>query len=248
MEFVQRLTGLLARQMLAKPARLRARRAIATITFDDFPKSAWTVGGAILARYGVHGTYYAAGSLAEQNLKNIDYYDENDLRAVAAAGHEIGAHSFAHVRTTAMSNAELADDTRRNAEFLRPFLNGAALESYAYPYGAVSPRTKRFHAPGFSNLRGVHPGLNLDPLDLSQLNTIGIETGTWNESAVARAIETAREKHAWIVFHTHDVSDGPSPYGCTPAMLERVLKGLKDGGIEVVPMREALRVATGDVP
>jgi peptidoglycan/xylan/chitin deacetylase (PgdA/CDA1 family) len=248
MGLIRRLTGLVARHVPVKSARLHARRPIASITFDDFPKSAWITGGAMLAGYGVRGTYYAAGSLAGQVHDGIAHYDADDLRAVIAAGHEIGCHGFAHERSINMPNAVLADDTRRNREFLRPFLGGTPPESYAFPYGAVSLRTKRLQAPHFSNLRGVHPGVNLDPLDLAQLKTTGVETSTWNEGAIAHAIAQARSAKGWIVFHTHDVSDSPSPYGCTPAMLERVLKGLKDGGIEVLPMREALRVATGDVP
>jgi hypothetical protein len=36
---------------------------VASISFDDFPKSAWSLGGQVLARHEVHGTYYTGGQL-----------------------------------------------------------------------------------------------------------------------------------------------------------------------------------------
>ena len=38
------------------------------------------------------------------------FYDEGDLTALAAAGHEIGCHGFAHQPTPALSDEELAAD------------------------------------------------------------------------------------------------------------------------------------------
>ena len=56
-----KLTSLLARSLAARPARLAGHKPVASITFDDFPKNAWTQGGPVMARYGVKGTYYTAG-------------------------------------------------------------------------------------------------------------------------------------------------------------------------------------------
>ena len=78
-------------------------------------------------------------------------------------------------QTPFLSDDALAADTARNAAFLKPFLGGAKLESYAYPYGASSVRTKKFYAAHFSNLRGVHPGINQGRIDLAQLNAVSME-------------------------------------------------------------------------
>ena len=37
---------------------------VVSFTFDDFPRSAWSNGGAVLEEYDVRGTYYAAMGLA----------------------------------------------------------------------------------------------------------------------------------------------------------------------------------------
>ena len=89
---------------------------------------------------------------------------------------------FARLRGSAklgLTTDELAADADRNREFLRPFLSGEAPVSYAFPFGRVSPRTKRFYAQRFSNLRGVHPGINAGRVDLAQLNTVSLEVRCW---------------------------------------------------------------------
>lgn len=240
-----RLNRLLARLTPAHSVRLAGARPIASITFDDFPKSAWTRGGPILARYKVRGTYYTAGSFCGRTEEGVEYYDADDLRALAAAGHEIGCHSFAHQPTPGLSTQELAKDSSRNAEFLKPFLKGRAPESYAFPYGLASPRTKKFFAPRFTNVRGVHPGLNSGRADLALLNVVSIEMRCWDRDRIMRAITRARHDRAWIIFYTHGVGDTPSEYGSTPAMLSELLDRLAEARIEILPMREAVKEVVG---
>ena len=240
-----RLNRLLSRHAAIKSARLSGGRPIASITFDDFPKSAWALGGPVLARHGVRATYYTAGSFCGRTMDGRIFYDAEDLSAVAAAGHEIACHSFAHQPTPSLSLQELADDAARNAEFLRPFLAGGRAESYAFPYGLASPRTKRFFASRFSNVRGVHPGLNSGRADLALLDVVSIERRCWDRDQIMRAITRARHDRAWIVFYTHDISDAPSAYGSTPAMLSELLGRLIEARIEILPMREAVKEAVG---
>ncbi len=240
-----RLNRLLSRLTPVRSVRLAGARPLASITFDDFPKSAWSRGGQILAQYKVRGTYYVSGSFCGRTVDGTVFYDAEDLHALAAAGHEIGSHGFAHQPTPSLSSAGLEADAARNAEFLKPFLNGGSAESYAFPYGLASPRTKKFYARHFTNVRGVHPGLNSGRADLALLNVVSMEKRCWDGEAIARAIIRARHDRAWIVFYTHDIDDDPSPYGSTPAMLSEVLERLIDARIEILPMREAVKTAIG---
>jgi peptidoglycan/xylan/chitin deacetylase (PgdA/CDA1 family) len=238
-------TSWTARQWKAKAARLAGHRPVASITFDDFPKNAWTLGGPVLARHGVRGTYYTAGGFCGRTEDGTVFYDENDLRALAAAGHEIACHGFGHQPTPSLTTAELEADAERNLEFLRPFLKGAAPVSYAYPYGKASLRTKAFLAPRFSNLRGVHPGINAGRVDLAQLNTISLEARCWDQEKIEAAIQRARHEQAWLIFYTHDVSERPTEYGSTPGMLDWALSRIAAARITVLPVKEALPVALG---
>lgn len=241
MKIARRLSSLMARKLPVRPARLTRARAVASITFDDFPKSAWTAGGPVLARHDVRGTYYTAGGFCGRTMDAITYYDAADLSALLAAGHEIGCHGYSHQPTPDLASAALAEDARRNADFLRPFVGQAV--SYAFPFGAVSPRTKRFYAPRFASLRGVHPGVNQGRADLAQLSTISLEERCFSEQVVDAAIAAVKDKGGWLVFHTHDVSDAPTPYGITPQKLDWAIGRVKAAGIGFAPMREALDVA-----
>src|ERR1019366_7943175 len=120
-----RLTRFIAHMTRVRPARIRGRRPVASITFDDFPKSTWKNGGQILARFKARGTYYTAGTFCGRTMDGTQFYDEGDLRALAAAAHEIACHGFGHQPTPTLSDAALARDMERNAAFLAPFLGAA---------------------------------------------------------------------------------------------------------------------------
>jgi peptidoglycan/xylan/chitin deacetylase (PgdA/CDA1 family) len=245
MSFAYRLNAFAARRMVVRPARLAFERPTASFSFDDFPRSAFEAGGAVLQRHGVKATYYAAGRFCGARADGLDYYDEAMLRAVAEAGHEVGCHSFGHEHGPKVPSALLTDDFRRNAIFLREVLGETGPLSFAYPYGEVSPRTKRLAAGRFGSCRGIHPGLNGAGTDLAQLRAIPLERRSWRAAEVERWIAAAAAARAWIVFFSHDVSAAPSPYGCTPAMLDHALDQALRRDFAVAPVRDALAAGLG---
>lgn len=244
-EWKTKLTSLLGRTLVKRSIRLAGKRSVASITFDDFPKNAWTEGGPVLARHGIRATYYTAGGYCGRSLNGTRFYDAGDLTALAACGHEIGCHGFGHQATPGLSNPELAADSQRNAEFLKPFLKGEGPVSYAYPYGRVSPRSKRFYAPRFTSLRGTHGGINIGRVDLAQLNVISLEMGQWDQDGIEAAIQQVVQSNGWLILTTHDVSESPSRFGSTPGMLDWALKRVAAAKITVLPVREALPLALG---
>ena len=58
-----------------------------------------------------------------------------------------------------------------------------------------------------------------------------------------RAIERVLRNCGWIALYTHDVWGNPSPYGSTPQMLSDALAMVNEAGIEILPMRDAVKVA-----
>ena len=242
MELLRRINNLVTRHVPVKTGRAGSPRPIASISFDDFPKSAWTVAGPILADFGVKATYYTAGTFCGRTVEGMEFYDEADLEALAAAGHEIACHGFGHQPTTKLDSKALLADTLRNRAFLEKFLGGRPPASYAFPYGAASPRTKNFFADRFTNARGVHPGVNDGAMDLALLRAVSMESRCWDADWIERAISRAKAQNGWLAFYTHDVSDSPSKYGSTPGMLRHVLRRLREEGIEVRTMRNAFSV------
>jgi peptidoglycan/xylan/chitin deacetylase (PgdA/CDA1 family) len=220
--------------------RLELPRGVLSITFDDFPKSAWTVGGAMLAQLGVGATYYAAGGCCGRRFADVQQYDLDDLLAAHAAGHEIGCHTFDHLAATRHSVAELVASVERNGRFLRERLPGWVGRSFAYPYGLAPLRFRWAMRGAFAGCRSTVRGLNGSRFDPSLLRAVGLERWRRRRSRIAEAVEMAARDRRWIIVFTHDVSERPTDFGCTPAELECVIRLARAAGLDVRPVSAVL--------
>jgi peptidoglycan/xylan/chitin deacetylase (PgdA/CDA1 family) len=243
MSLPQRLNNFVTRHLPMKLIPSRLERPVASLTFDDFPKSAWTRGRSILARYDARATYYVAGRFCGQFEDGLKYYDADDLAEIQSAGHEIGCHTFSHQHGTGVASAELESDATRNQAFVTETLGDYRLSSFAYPYGDVSPRTKLLFGRRFPSSRGIGWGVNAGVIDLAQLKAIGLEHPTWRPAAIEQAVEKAAARNGWIIFFTHDVSDTPGRVGATPEMLDHALSCVRARGIDILPVKSALAQA-----
>src|SRR5437868_1211537 len=73
-----------------------AQEPVVSFTFDDFPRSAWLTGGAILQRFGAAGTYYVSLGLLDKETPTGRICVAGDLAALVEQGHELGCHTFSH--------------------------------------------------------------------------------------------------------------------------------------------------------
>jgi peptidoglycan/xylan/chitin deacetylase (PgdA/CDA1 family) len=215
-----------------------------SVTFDDFPKSAWEAGGEILARHRVRGSYYLSGGLAGSCYQNLPHFDAEDVRAVSAAGHEIGCHTFGHLSTLKTAPERVEKSLLENRLFLEGILPSYAMCTFAYPFGDVSLNAKRHLNHAFAASRGVRPGLNGNRVELTNLRAFALEDRQrarfdWREW-VTRAANTK----SWMIVFTHDVSPSPSPYGCKPSDLGLIIRLAQDAGLDVAPVAEILNQAT----
>ena len=240
LSLMHRVNNVLTRNIPVKLIRSRLDRPVASISFDDFPKSAWREGGPILDRHDARATYYAAGRFCGQTEDGIEYYAPEDLTAVRDAGHEVGCHTFSHQYGTGVGSRALNEDVARNQAFVGDLLGDYPMTSFAYPYGDVSPRTKLLFGDRFPTSRGIRRGVNAGLIDLAQLKAIGLEHQAWDPAAIERAVDQAVQRNGWIIFFTHDVSDEPSPFGATPEMLDHALGAIRSAGIDILPVKHAL--------
>lgn len=232
----------LARMSHRRPVRRSAGRPLLTISFDDAPLTATSLGAEILNRRGIKGTYYASAGLSGRRQPMGVCAGPEDYVRLAAQGHEIACHTFSHLDCGKADGSRIREDVRRNAEAFAQW-GLSRPSSFAYPYGDVSPASKSTLAPVFTSLRALHPGLVEAGSDLNQTPAVGIE----GEDGPARALawlETARARSAWLILYTHDVAEAPSPWGCTPSALEQILSAAQAQGFEFVTVRDGVaRVA-----
>jgi peptidoglycan/xylan/chitin deacetylase (PgdA/CDA1 family) len=224
-----------------RPARAPAGPMI-SFAFDDVPASAAETGATILERRGLKGTYFVAAALAGTDAVTGPMATADQVRRLADAGHEIGCHTYSHLDCGQASACDAVEDVARNAEVLDAWGVGRPA-SFAYPFGDVAPQTKRALSPRFSVMRALHHGLVTAGSDLNQAPAIGVE-GEDGEALAMGWLQRAAGRRAWLILCTHDVADQASPYGCTPAALERLVDAALSNGLEPVTVAEgAARLA-----
>ena len=241
MSLRDRLSTRLA-EALPGGAPLRLERARASLCFDDFPRSAWHVGGPILERRGVRASFYPAGAFCARFAEGNDQFTAADLREVRGAEHEIGCHSFSHRAAPAQTADAFDGDLARNAAFLREEA-GVAPTTFAYPFGLMSPASMAVTAARFRGARRVRGGVNAGKLDPRRIAAVPLEARSWTAAGLEAVVAQTVRRRGWLVLFTHDVSPEPTPYGCTPQMLEHALEALARAQIEIRPMAEALPTA-----
>ena len=211
-------------------------RGVLSVSFDDFPKTAWEAGGPLLGALGVKATYYVSGSLCGRRHEGLQAYDEDDLAAVHEAGHEIGCHTYGHLHAASHPMGDYLASIERNAAFLDERVPGWGGRSFAYPYGSAPARARRAVAAHFGACRSTMAGINHRRVDLSLLRAIGLERCRGSRIDVPRLIETAARDRAWLIIYTHDVCERHSDYGCSPVELERTIRMAIAAGLEVRPV------------
>ena len=169
MKLSQRIEQRLASHVPVKPFHMRGTQGVISFTFDDVPRTALTVGGQILNRYGAGGTYYVSGSLTGQKEEGLDCHVLEDIKAAVRDGHEVGSHGYSHVRYSELTDSEIDEDLERNTRFLGDALGRGAPHQLLYPFGASRLRTKRRLASNFVTARGIRNGINRRMCDLSDL-------------------------------------------------------------------------------
>lgn len=198
-------------------------QGVISFTFDDFPKTALTVGGDILERYGARGTYYTAAKLAgtEGDLGRL--CDPDDIRTAHRKGHEIACHSFSHLDCSAADRPSLKAEVRANAAALSAMIGPFAPANFAFPFGAQSERAKRILMPHFHSCRGIRPGLNQGIPDIAELSANSVYAVTFDEKRMRDLMDRNAAVAGWLIFYSHDVCENPSPYGCKPEQLEALV-------------------------
>jgi peptidoglycan/xylan/chitin deacetylase (PgdA/CDA1 family) len=241
--FKARVNNRLARHLGAVPFRLQNNNPMVSFTFDDPPKSAATVGVPLLDEYNAKGTFYVAGSLVDEWSGHWIGISADEIVELHRAGHESACHTFSHTRTPDLSAAALAAEIEKNRRYLLGLDPSIQIHNFAYPYGLGSISHKKRLSKIFRSSRGIIPGVNSGTVDLQFLRSTPLVNQHIDCDGIDRAFDEAIAQNGWLIFYTHDIAASPSPYGCTPSILQHALEAASRRKIEILTVADALRSA-----
>ena len=133
------LRGVSLGELLDAHDRGTANRMVG-LTFDDGYTDFLEHAMPVLQRHGMTGTVYVvAGRLDGQNDwdegPRLDLLDADQIRAVAAAGHEVGSHTLRHTALAGADRRIVVEEVTQSREILEDVLGGP-VRGFAYPYGS----------------------------------------------------------------------------------------------------------------
>ncbi len=233
-----RIARRLTQWRAARPIEIAPARPLLSISFDDFPETAATIGAGVLEAHHVRGTYYAAASMEGRADACGPGFTRASLLRLAANGHEIGCHSFAHGDGARGAVRDTLADYAKNADAIAAMGHHAPLRTLAYPYGETTLALKRALPARFVAARGILPGLNLGRTDAAQLRAYPF-FGADAFDGVRDALGEAARRKAWLIVFTHDIGAWPSPYGATPKALTALIRAARTLNFDILPVAEA---------
>lgn len=225
-----------------RPLAVCPQQPLISFTFDDFPRSALLVGGDILSRFGLAGTYYASLGLLGAEEPSGQMFVSGDLTALFERGHELGCHTFSHCHSWETDTGTFEDSIIENHAALNRLFPGAEFKSFSYPISPPRPLTKAKIANYFLSCRGGGQTLNVGTTDLNQLSAYFLEKSRHSIQSVKDLIDRNRQVRGWLIFATHDISDNATPFGCSPEFFEDVVQYAVRSGARILPVVRALEV------
>lgn len=215
-----------------------------SFTFDDFPRSAFTNGGAILSEYGFSGTYYASFGLMGQQKSTGEMFQREDLQELIRQGHELACHTFDHCDSWKTRPVDFEASILKNRRAAEQHVPTVSLKSFSYPITWPRPASKRRIASLFECARGGGQTFNVGVVDLNYLKGFFIEQSRDDLDAIKHVIDDNVQAIGWLIFATHEVSDTPTRFGCTPALFERIVDYAEKSGARVLSVRDVGQIVS----
>jgi peptidoglycan/xylan/chitin deacetylase (PgdA/CDA1 family) len=218
--------GKLRRGVLSSACRrlvsLGLEGPIVTFSFDDFPRTSLTLGARILETFGARATYYTSMSLINTTNRLGELFRREDLETLHDRGHEVASHTFSHLSARQVDYYTFKRDVEWGEAAIEDAMGVTPSGNFAYPYGDVTLRAKKNLGPELVSCRGTCSGLNGLEIDVNLLRANSLYGDVDRAGAAKQLILKNEERRCWLIFYSHDVAESPSPFGCTPELLESV--------------------------
>jgi peptidoglycan/xylan/chitin deacetylase (PgdA/CDA1 family) len=226
-----------------RPFTLQSDVPFVSFTFDDFPRSAYTEGGRILAEHGARGTYFTSCRLLGQPSPSGRIASRDDLPKLLQDGHELGCHTFEHLDGTRSAPAAFERSIAANRASLAETVPDADLPAvFAYPLDGPVLSVKKAVGQHFAGCRGGGQTCNGRVIDLNLLKAYFFDWKNRDDvDGLRKVLAETVAARGWLIFATHDVAAAPSDYGCTPQFFSTAVRLAIESGAHVRPMMQACR-------
>ena len=235
-----RVSRRLSRHAFRQLLPLKADAGVVSFTFDDVPVSACEAGAKILENHGVRGTFYVAGDLTGRLEEGKPCHTREHLQILLAHGHELGCHSYSHIRCDKLSAEDLEKEFDSNAAFLVALGVDISALNFAYPFGAYAYNAKRICSKRFRSSRVTGGGMHTKYADLNALKTHRLYDLPVDKDDFATLLERTAHSKGWLIVNTHDVESPPSHFGYAPERLEQAVVTALAAGCKVLPVNAAI--------
>jgi peptidoglycan/xylan/chitin deacetylase (PgdA/CDA1 family) len=149
--------------MTAVDGRPGKARTFITITFDDTTADQLQARNA-LEEHGMRATFFVNSSRIGSTASDLPaYMTLEELRALQAAGHEIGGHSKHHLNLSLLERDEVARQVCGDRERLLGL--GLQADNFAYPFASFTPEVAQVvESCGYSSARAIDRTPSWPPL------------------------------------------------------------------------------------
>ncbi len=136
---------------------------------------------------------------------------------------------------------QLKSELDSNQAALAEINGNIVLRNFAYPYGDLSVRTKRYLESRFDSCRSSHAGINTGLADLGALNAWPLQNAAVDHDKIVRLIAETVHRRGWLIFYSHEVAEHHGRFGVSPDLLELAASTAKRAGCVLTNIAETLK-------
>lgn len=215
------------------------QKSLLSITFDDGWESAYVNGVPLLDQYGYKATFYI--NPAALDTADYSFMTSDQVAALQKSGHELASHGYQHLDFTTLDKPSIDFQLSYAYQYFNQVHNEPSVD-FATPFGGTDSQVTYYARKYYASLRGTDSGLNtrqnFNPYNLLVLY-IGKDTPV---SKLADSLAEAQANNDWLilVYHRIDTSTQGEPV-ISPTQFQQQLDTIKQSGITVLPVTNALR-------
>ena len=212
-----------------RPGYEYVSRPVLSFSFDDCQESDYSVMLPMFQSHGVPATSY----VITRWLDSSGTLTSAQVRALHAAGWEIGSHTIDHVDLRPLTDAQLVTELAGSKAAIQTLIPGYTPTSFAYPGGYENGRVRRVTAQYYQSARIAGGSVNGTPFSPLALTTTGNWT-TWPIGTTLAYIDKALASGSWLVLAAHATTAADA------ALTSTILNYAAAKGVPVMTMTGAL--------